>query len=283
MLRLKLLAFEPVTACFGSDVKQIIRVKASNWKLYRYRDVSIGSNIISLFKSGKPVGQTKMQDNENNSALAAYSRKNSRSDWLISLPLIIPLILGSSILIGIIIILYTNEIKNSELEKARLEEQVRMDISRIKEHIIKKDYADAIRLSEKSLLIINDISKDDRLGFYELKAVLYFCQGEAKLGSGLPELLPAAEDDFSSALKFTEQITGLQIEAMLLGRGKSRLFLNKPDLALEDFNLLLGKNQNHGKAYYWRAMAKVKTGDREGAEADQKHARELGVDLERFQ
>jgi tetratricopeptide (TPR) repeat protein len=100
-------------------------------------------------------------------------------------------------------------------------------------------------------------------------AIAYANRGvaHAELGE-----FPKALADLSEALRLQPGDA-----AMLNSRGMVLLGMKEPARALKDFDQAIGVNPLLGMAYSNRAEARRALGDNTGAQADLKHARELGV------
>jgi len=111
------------------------------------------------------------------------------------------------------------------------------------------DYSVAIRL------------RPDYAAAYANRGVAY-----AELGK-----LPEARADLDQAIRLEPADA-----AMFNSRGVVLMQMKNPSQALEDFNEAIRLNSLLGVAYSNRADARLALGDRAGAQADQKRARELG-------
>lgn len=190
-----------------------------------------------------------------------------------------PLIIGGAVIVSLILIwdaharksrlseMADNEIAaRAELRSAWLE----MRHSRPGAALEKTANAAALIAKMKPVL-----SGGPRTDYAELRISLLLLEGEALFMEDSAANAVRAEGKFDEALALMVFSSGPLWHSGHLGRGRARLEQGRYAEAIADFDQVAARNPGYGAAYYWRAIAREKSGDGSGARRDESVARRL--------
>ncbi len=113
-------------------------------------------------------------------------------------------------------------------------------------------------------------------GYVIMRVSRMFIRAEAIVMIGGLDQIKVAEGLFTQGLELMGYSGGTLWEFGLVGRAKARYLLGRHAEAENDLNILLSYNPSYGAAYYWRALAREKLGNEDGAWEDERHAMALG-------
>lgn len=190
--------------------------------------------------------------------------------------IIVPLIIGGAIIIGAIMLWEAHTRNQAIIEIARTEIKVREEL--------RLAYAELRNLHPEEALTRTAVAAqlmDERLhsrwqsDYRELKTARNLIEAEALLMLDCAANAAVSEKLFDQALGWMTHASGEFWQFGVLGRARTRYETGRYEEALADLDMLMDRNPNFGAAYYWRALAKQKLGDRRGAVRDETRARSL--------
>lgn len=188
---------------------------------------------------------------------------------------IVPLIIGAAVVISLIVMWNARESKLQLTETTRVVEEIRTDLNHAY-HELRDNRPDlALATVGEIELKMKRLKVDWVADYLDITAAPRLMKGEALFRIDSVKNARDAEAAFDSALAVMTHASGELWIYGLLGRGRTRYQLGNYAGAESDFTMLLDRNPSFGTAYFWRAHARRRLGDVQGAQADEEKAEAL--------
>ena len=193
--------------------------------------------------------------------------------------ILVPLIIGGAVIVSIIMLWEAHSRKLRLAEMSHNEVIARNELRDAWTEMRALRPETALEKTDSASKLIDTLksarAKTWATDYAELKVGLLLLEAESLFMKDCAKNAPEAEAKFDEALSLMVLSSGEMWQSGLLGRARARYEQGKYAETIADLDQVMTRNANFGSAYYWRSLAKEKTGDAAGALADARIAKRL--------
>lgn len=188
---------------------------------------------------------------------------------------VVPVIIGASVIVGIIMLWDAHIRKTRIAEMARIEEMARIDLRAAYHHLRALEPEGALEDAALAREKMGKLRQRYLSDYSDLMVALLLIEGDALFMADSKANAAAAEERFNQALATMTYASGEMWLLGMAGRARTRYEIGRYREAEADLSRILERNSSFGTAYYWRSQTRDKLGDSAGAAEDARHARNL--------
>lgn len=191
----------------------------------------------------------------------------------------VPLIIGGAVVVSIIMLwqAHTQKIRLAEMSQTEIAARNELRDAWTEMRALRPEQA--LEKTAQAGKLVAALSaarlRPQNADYAELKVGLLLLEAESLFMKDCAKNAAIAEEKFSEALSLMIFSSGEMWQAGLLGRARARYEQGKYAEAIADLDQVMTRNANYGAAYYWRSLAKEKSGDADGALDDARTAKRL--------
>ncbi|MCD8140575.1 MAG: hypothetical protein LUE17_12505 [Planctomycetaceae bacterium] len=198
-------------------------------------------------------------------ALAGYGRSI----------ILVPLIIGGALIVATILMWHAHNKRARIADATQVEEQVREELRAAHAEMRALRPAQALQRSDTAKKLMAKLPVVLAPDYADLKVVQLLVEGESLFMLDCAAHAEAAEERFDQAMNLMNYASGEMWLFGMLGRARARYESKCYELALQDLNAIMDRNNSFGAAFYWRSLTRAALGDVRGAQADERRARAL--------